>query len=188
MSAFGWSYPPGCSGPPGDDYDETRCYHCAAKLPEDPQEGTPAWDGFCTEACRDGKQTPCARPMFDFLCAELQRDTPEGWDRALYKATSCGAWLALSENDLISMGSIVEGVEQCATDRHLRWPFTAEEFWACAKALEDEVDEIWNATHGCETCAKLAGGAGEYGPCDGNDGMTPVCPECPECGGGGTPI
>lgn len=23
MSIFGWSYPAGCSGPPGEDYDET---------------------------------------------------------------------------------------------------------------------------------------------------------------------
>lgn len=30
MTDFGWSYPPGCSGPPGDDYDET-CPVCGAK-------------------------------------------------------------------------------------------------------------------------------------------------------------
>jgi hypothetical protein len=32
-SIFGWSYPPGCSGPPDDDYREPvvlRCKHCKA--------------------------------------------------------------------------------------------------------------------------------------------------------------
>jgi hypothetical protein len=25
MSIFGWSYPPGCSGPPDDNYDDAKC-------------------------------------------------------------------------------------------------------------------------------------------------------------------
>lgn len=31
-SIFGWSYPPGCSGPPDDDYEphSLRCKHCKA--------------------------------------------------------------------------------------------------------------------------------------------------------------
>lgn len=30
MSVFGWSYPPGCNGPPDDDCDET-CPVCGAR-------------------------------------------------------------------------------------------------------------------------------------------------------------
>lgn len=48
---FGWSYPPGCSGPPDDDYDDTICCQCNRKLPEDSKEGDPAQEGFCCWAC-----------------------------------------------------------------------------------------------------------------------------------------
>jgi hypothetical protein len=36
----------------GMEYDDTKCFHCGAELPNDPQEGTPQWDGFCSEKCR----------------------------------------------------------------------------------------------------------------------------------------
>lgn len=52
MGIFGWSYPPGCSGPPEDDYDDTVCYFCGAELPEtDGTEHIPGWldEGFCSQ-------------------------------------------------------------------------------------------------------------------------------------------
>lgn len=50
---FGWSYPPGCSGPPDDDYDDSICAWCGKKLPDDFEEGTPQWRGFCSEDCEE---------------------------------------------------------------------------------------------------------------------------------------
>ena len=37
-SVFGWSYPPGCSGPPEDDYTafEMHCYSCGGFLRQAP--------------------------------------------------------------------------------------------------------------------------------------------------------
>jgi hypothetical protein len=51
MSKFGWSYPAGCSGPPEDDYDDTICARCYRKLPDDPDDRTADFHGFCCWAC-----------------------------------------------------------------------------------------------------------------------------------------
>lgn len=32
--------------------DDTICACCGKPLPEDPKEGTLAWEGFCSEECR----------------------------------------------------------------------------------------------------------------------------------------
>lgn len=42
-SIFGWSYPPGCSGPPEyeEDYFEMHCDCCGAFLPKDPDMMAP---------------------------------------------------------------------------------------------------------------------------------------------------
>lgn len=52
MSIFGWSYPPGCSGPPDEDAaDDSVCAWCGATLPEDCKPSDWAFDGFCDAEC-----------------------------------------------------------------------------------------------------------------------------------------
>jgi hypothetical protein len=60
MTDFGWSYPPGCSGPPDDDYDDTVCYHCGKDLrPIEEEAGDQSdWpphleEGFCSQQCQE---------------------------------------------------------------------------------------------------------------------------------------
>jgi hypothetical protein len=55
---FGWSYPPGCSGPPDDFYDNEHCLRCGELLDEDPEENTPQWRGFCSEDCEQEYKHP----------------------------------------------------------------------------------------------------------------------------------
>jgi len=45
---FGWSYPPGCSGPPDDDYvsHTLRCKHCKAFIGGKPARIEP-WESSC---------------------------------------------------------------------------------------------------------------------------------------------
>jgi hypothetical protein len=123
--------------------------------------------------------------MFQFLCDELQRGTGDGvdncverWSRSIYKGTACGAWLELTDAFTVSIGSIVEGVEQCAEVQYLSWPFTREQFWDAVQAVEDECDEIWKETHGCDDC----------GPEDDWTGFRAINPDCKTCNGGGTVI
>jgi hypothetical protein len=54
----------------------------------------------------------------------------------------------------------------------LIWPFTVKQVRRAMKAVEDEAQEIWDATHGCEGC-----------------GTAPaVNPNCKACGGHGEVI
>lgn len=59
MSKFGWSYPPGCSGPPDDDA-LTGCLHCGLEpLADDDGECDYFhWFNreFCSESCRKGHE------------------------------------------------------------------------------------------------------------------------------------
>ena len=182
------------AGPPFTPYDDCPpddlCANCLAKLPEDPAEGSTAFEGFCSPQCAAGEPVSCVRPMYDLLCAELGRDDPEGWSRSIYKGTACGAWLVLEGRDAVRVGSIVEGCNADAESFSVVWPFTSEEFWQAVQAVEDSASELWDQTHGCETCARLAGYDCEWGECTGLDGMTPVHPDCdnPECMGTGVAI
>jgi hypothetical protein len=52
----------------------------------------------------------------------------------------------------VTVGSIVEGVDW-GTDTHtLRYPFEIQDFWDALQAVEDEANEIWHDTHGCDDC------------------------------------
>lgn len=73
-SIFGWSYPPGCSGPPDDDRDPPEeCPECHAANSTD--DGDPICDDapdFCSVKCRDAYD---ARNVDDGA-----PDTPDWWD------------------------------------------------------------------------------------------------------------
>jgi hypothetical protein len=55
----------------------------------------------------------------------------------------------------VKVGSIVEGVDQCADPVELIFPFVRAEWDLAVKNVEDQVTEIWNATHGCPKCGRM---------------------------------
>lgn len=129
--------------------------------------------------------------MYDLLSGELDVN-PELWSKRIYKGTDCGAWLEYGD-DYIRVGSIVEGVDDGTQVHELKWPFTKDEFWNAVDNVEKEARDIWNSTHGCESCAKLWHEEDIYineweQEFEGCDGMTPVHPQCKDCGGGGAVI
>lgn len=129
--------------------------------------------------------------------------------RLIYKYTSCGAAIgALVEDSFggewqyrptelydisaaypvlkLSVMSIIEGVEQ-TTDVHIV-DFTKEyedekavvATWIKAvAAVEQEADQIWHETHGCDTC-KI------HFAIDPDSDYSPVWDQCPNCNGNGT--
>jgi len=70
--------------------------------------------------------------------------------RRLYKATSCGAWIAEEANG-VAIGSIVEGSDcDCQTHR-IEWAkITEESLNEAIAAIEDEAEELWNEANGEE--------------------------------------
>lgn len=124
---------------------------------------------------------------------------------------SLGSWSDMADKGLLilalSVSSIVEGVDQttdtheisCDPD-HLELQATKEEgddlhktlrrlFYRAVDLVNEEADEIWQATHGCDICAQHWASQGitegMYGPMEGYDGATHVWKDCPECQGHG---
>ena len=123
--------------------------------------------------------------------------------RAAYKYTDCGPSIgvAVAECDQqyycdrlddvsiddpvveIFISSIVEGVER-TTDTEcidMKIPGALQRFRDGLDAINKEANEIWNATHGCEGCAKKHKRRYELGD-------TPVHPKCRQCKGEGEVI
>lgn len=99
-------------------------------------------------------------------------------ERALYKGTNCGAWIThadAGQHPKITIGSIVEGVEQDAEAQLLTWPFTAADVERAIDAVEADAKRIWDETHGCESC----------GPENPETGYRAINPKCPACHGEG---
>jgi hypothetical protein len=93
--------------------------------------------------------------------------------RDVYKYTDCGAWIAFEEKG-ITVGSIVEGVDE-GTDTHfVPYPFTLAEYDTALDEVEKEASAIWNETHGCDDCGDLD----EFG-------SRSINPECKTCKGEG---
>ena len=118
----------------------------------------------------------------------------------LYKL---GTWKELDEQGVviteISVSSIVEGVDQCTDTHYIDCDGLTFEpadirnyFWDAVEAVNLEAHEIWQETHGCETCAKHwhseGHTLGEWGSFEGCDGITPIWPDCPDCEGSGAII
>jgi len=96
-------------------------------------------------------------------------------ERVIYKYTDCGAWVATDNAEEVRLGSIVEGVDYVTREHCLTYPFTRDKFWRALEAIEEEAEQIWDDTHGCEDC-------GEEDP---ESGYTPINPDCKSCGGDG---
>jgi len=80
-------------------------------------------------------------------------------------------------------GSIVEGVDAEVTAIPVTLPCSAKDLDATIEWVESEVQIIWNDTHGCEGCEKLAEQEYGKGHWDGQ-----VMADCPECDGDGVCI
>ena len=112
-------------------------------------------------------------------------ETLNDLSRSVYKYTSCGAWVDEDEQG-VTLGSIVEGVDEGTETHNLQYPFTIDQFQDALQAVEDEAKEIWNATHGCEDCHAHPQ-VDEWGN-ENEFGAWSINPECKTCKGGGTII
>ena len=122
------------------------------------------------------------------LCADVYPDdsaaTLRSISRRLYKGTDCGAWISFEDG--VSVGSIVEGVDEETDVQHLSMGeyLNMEEgqlgVWLdkAIEAVEADARRIWNETHGCEDC----------GPAESLLGYRHVNPDCKSCGGSGEVI
>ena len=105
-------------------------------------------------------------------------ETFEQLKRNVYKYTSCGAWVSEDEQG-VTLGSIVEGVDEGTQTPTLNYPFTIDQFQDALQSVEDEADEIWKATHGCEDCHDEPLWTGK---------AWPINPDCKTCRGEGVII
>ena len=112
-------------------------------------------------------------------------ETFEQLKRNVYKYTSCGAWVSEDEQG-VTLGSIVEGGDEGTQTHTLNYPFTIDQFQDALQSVEDEADEIWKATHGCEDCHDHPQ-VDEWGT-DIEFGAWPITPECKTCKGEGASI
>lgn len=112
----------------------------------------------------------------DFLVARKcgEEDFSEV-ERATYKYTNCGAWIAQEEQG-IKVGSIVEGCDDGTEVHEVNYPFEIADFWKALESVEKEAEEIWKNTHGCDDC-----GEPEWGMY-----TRAINPECKTCKGEGT--
>jgi hypothetical protein len=127
---------------PYDNYDDEHCAHCGADLDYTQDSDGPIDDGYCSEECRRGEHVPCVRPMYDLLSQDLGGDY-SAWDRAIYKATECGAWMRLIDERTVQVGSIVEGSDAEVTAPPMVWPFTTNDFWDMVRDVNREASQLW---------------------------------------------
>lgn len=211
MGIFGWSLPPGCGTLPGEEdepmdntivekafsdyespyevyrttYKYTACGpsigFCFRYWVEVPPDGFNEWGG-------EKEETQW------YYCDDL-------YELGTWKELADRGWLCLA----ISVSSIVEGVDQCVEgvevpltpDDLINLEIEADEgdlsrtvnrlFDAAVDEVNKEADAIWQATHGCETCAKhWAGNPEDWTEDEWQIGETNVWADCPDCGGDGT--
>ena len=74
--------------------------------------------------------------------------------KAIYKGTSCGAWIEPIGNTGVTVGSIVEGVDWGTETHSLHYPFRESDLWSALEKVEAEANEIWESTHGCDECGE----------------------------------
>lgn len=115
-----------------------------------------------------------------------------------------GTWKTMQERGILlralMVGSIVEGVDQCTDEHEIPcqpeglesleregdsgdlWRTLRRVFYETVEMVNDEAAGIWEATHGCDTCAQ------HWGKEEGCDGGTNIWSDCPECHGHGAII
>lgn len=89
----------------------------------------------------------------------------------------------------VRIGSIVEGSDAEINEPDLMFPFTEHQWDEAVRHVEDVVTEVWNRTHGCETCFKLTlAESGHQGSYEDHVGEVEVRADCPDCNGKGAVI
>ena len=205
MNKFGWSYPAGAGSDPYAPYNQ-----------EDQMDNSALAEAFSDYTGLDAlyhaayKYTACGPMVGATIRYEEEADdvdaSPNGTGgekvKTLYgdDLRNLGTWADMDRAGVIviqlEVSSIVEGVEECTTTHYIDCDgltFEPEEiakyFWDAVAAVDKEAHQIWQETHGCETCAALAGNLSPSGEIiDGCDRATPVHKDCPDCGGAGVPI
>jgi hypothetical protein len=164
--------------------------------------------------------------MLPWLAKFCDYGSPHEMYRTFYKYTDCGPWVSVHVDgywvhcgelhtlgtwdqmirrgevvDEILIGSIVEGVDQCAEEvpvrlsdlrsaRSKKGAITKHSlraaFSRAVARVNDDAACIWNETHGCDTCRKHWADEG-YVDASG-DALVSVWDKCPDCGGHGAII
>ena len=118
------------------------------------------------------------------LADEVGEDSPDRIARRLFKATTCGIVFSLREGG-IYMSGYCEGADAECQARMLDYPFTADIFWREVDAADQDGRDMWDQTHGCDTCWP-EGYVDEWGSTwEPGEVGAPVNKECPECKGHG---
>ena len=187
MTNFGWSYPPGCSGPPEDFAcdDGELCVTCGKELPDEVEPGTPQDSGFCDERCRD-REKDIIRNIKDLAQHHGVFEDGQTDDRSaarvaqrLFKYTDCGVGFCYKPPMGESYGYAVvvgycEGVDAECPSHAWTFPFWPEEWDAAVGEADNEGCDLWNETHGCPECDP-----------EHPAGARAINPKCETCGGGG---
>lgn len=164
--------------------------------------------------------------MLPWLVKFCDYDSPHEMYRVFYKYTDCGPWVSVHVDgywvhcqdlhtlgtwdqmlrrgevvDEILIGSIVEGVDQCADNESVRLNdlrsmrsksgkitrhSLRQAFSRAVDRVNDSAAAIWNETHGCDTCR--AHWASEGLIDESGEGYCHVWDKCPDCGGRGAII
>lgn len=207
MSKFGWSYPAGAANDPYAPYNQEDILDNS-----DFEEQFGDYAGLYDLYRSVYKYTACGPSMGAYLYYTKEPEpymdesgpAGGGFGKEVYEYVYCddlrkfGTWQDLRENGVLILGigvsSIVEGVDQETGFYEVEWtPLETEpdelreQFWKAVEDCNNEADDIWKSTHGCDTCLAHWKSEGftltEYGEMD--VGNTPVWEDCPHCGGDG---
>ena len=197
MGIFGWSYPAGAANDPNAPYNQDP-----DPDNESIREAFEDYSGPYHLYRMVYKYGSCGHTIGFSITGVYKEDNgetgPAGYGGQLESKTfycndlaKFGTWEQMDEQGFvitdIHVSSIVEGVDECTDTITIEWACNdvesdvlAKEFWQAIDDVEAQVDTIWMATHGCETCAEHFG-IDEWG-------NTPVWTECPDCEGRGAVI
>lgn len=101
---FGWSYPPGCSGPPGDEgVGDGICEVCGGNYEKDQKDGgclccflTGREDGGVLSELSD-KELSKLNFRFETVCANLFGERKRRYDKAPKACALCGKSMTFDE-------------------------------------------------------------------------------------------
>ena len=114
---------------------------------------------------------------------KFQKHRLRTWPRSIYKNLKLAFWKLINGKTNgkcigIRIGSIVEGVDQCAEPHTVLFPMSDDDLSVTLTMVNNEANSIWNATHGCEDCRME----------DPETGECHINPKCKTCKGEGAII
>lgn len=125
--------------------DDTTCAECGRKLPDAPEPGTPAWDGYCDERCRR-HETGCnsLNQLADHLgiCTRTCDDVPGAVTAWVSANTLCGASLDDRDDGVVLFIGEKQSWPNPGTLPHLTYPFHIDDFHAALRALDAEAARL----------------------------------------------